>query len=126
MWGFLKLRHLMDIGRQRWTLIAEDICNRRLSHSVFFGLAQGIPVERGSGVYQQVCLMCWAACSMRCDRARARARVCFVCVCVLCLCVCALFVCVCLRCVPLCVLISPAPSHPSATACRVLTMPLRS
>jgi monolysocardiolipin acyltransferase len=54
MWGFLKLRHFVDIGRQRWTLIAEDICNQKLRHSIFFGLAQGIPVHRGSGVYQPV------------------------------------------------------------------------
>eukprot|EP00045_Choanoeca_perplexa_P011736 m.125561 g.125561 ORF g.125561 m.125561 type:complete len:285 (-) comp15748_c0_seq1:2114-2968(-) len=44
--------YLGDVRMLRHTLIAEDICHRRLAHSLFFGLAQGVPVVRGAGVHQ--------------------------------------------------------------------------
>jgi monolysocardiolipin acyltransferase len=53
MWGVLPWAWLTgDPARLRWTAIAEDICNRRLLSSVFFGVARGVPVVRGDGVYQ--------------------------------------------------------------------------
>eukprot|EP00730_Choanoeca_flexa_P005484 TRINITY_DN11956_c0_g3_i1.p2 TRINITY_DN11956_c0_g3~~TRINITY_DN11956_c0_g3_i1.p2 ORF type:complete len:281 (+),score=30.95 TRINITY_DN11956_c0_g3_i1:1222-2064(+) len=53
MWVDLPMSdYFGDLSRMRHTLIADDICQRRLAHSLFFGLAQGIPVVRGAGVYQ--------------------------------------------------------------------------
>jgi monolysocardiolipin acyltransferase len=58
LWGSLKLRQMWNKGAMRWGLAAQDFCFTEKAHARFFLYGQGIPVERGGGVYQPAIDMC--------------------------------------------------------------------
>ncbi|KAK9503999.1 hypothetical protein O3M35_010447 [Rhynocoris fuscipes] len=58
IWGCLKMKHICDIERMRWSLAAHDICFTNKLYSYFFMLGKCIPIIRGKGIYQEAMDFC--------------------------------------------------------------------
>ncbi|KAI3659203.1 hypothetical protein MP638_000484 [Amoeboaphelidium occidentale] len=52
IWGCLPWSALSQHQKVRWSLAAHDICFTNILLQYFFSYAQGIPIRRGSGVFQ--------------------------------------------------------------------------
>ncbi|KAI4471047.1 taz protein tafazzin [Holotrichia oblita] len=58
LWGTLKLKHLLNKDRMRWSLAAHDICFTCSPHSYFFAFGKCVPIIRGAGVFQDAVDFC--------------------------------------------------------------------
>lgn len=53
VWGCLPKRYFMNPDKIRHTLCAQEICFSNPIKSRFFSAAQGLPIMRGEGIYQE-------------------------------------------------------------------------
>ncbi|GJQ79523.1 putative transferase, partial [Trypoxylus dichotomus] len=58
LWGSLKLKHLLNKDKMRWSLAAHDICFTCAQHSYFFAFGKCVPIIRGAGVFQNAVDFC--------------------------------------------------------------------
>lgn len=52
--SFLPLSLLANFRKMKWSLAAKEICFGNPFTSTFFGMAKGLPVVRGEGIYQPI------------------------------------------------------------------------